>query len=453
MSFNTDLLTVNRLDVIFKFLYLRFKKTSPIFAKQLYHDHIKIITNGLFKEIDNQKKNFEDFIIEFENINKSIETLGFNSKISKIPISNDGSISNGAHRLASSLYNNIKVNTIQTSQNSHNYNYEFFRTRSLENHLLEFGVLNYLELTENNYLAIIWPSADKNIKYIHHFESILYEKKMSLNSNGAQNFVAQVYKDHKWVGSFKEGYSGAITKVAEAFKSFDEIHFIFFQMKSFDEVSKLKKKLRSLFAIGKASIHITDNNKETIELGKIILNPNSLHFLNNSKPYVFESLFKKLKKFKKLLNDNNINLEDIVLTSSTILGIYGYREPSDIDFLSAENFDFNQSLQSHNYLIDYYETDKNELIYNPKFHFYFSDFKFLSLDEIKKFKKNRNEIKDRLDLELLKRKQSFNKTLFLLSLKNKINKSKFQFIAIMIPLSKKYKFYNFAKWIYKKITN
>ena len=59
MSFNTDLLTVNRLDVIFKFLYLRFKKTSPIFAKQLYHDHIKIITNGLFKEIDNQKKNFE----------------------------------------------------------------------------------------------------------------------------------------------------------------------------------------------------------------------------------------------------------------------------------------------------------------------------------------------------------------------------------------------------------
>ena len=224
-------------------------------------------------------------------------------------------------------------------------------------------------------------------------------------------------------------------------------------MKGFDEVTKFKNKLTNLFAIRKASIHITDNNKETIELGKIILNPNSLHFLNNSKPYVFESVFKKLKELKKLLNHNNINLEDIVLTSSTILGIFGYREPSDIDFLSAKDFDLNQTLQSHNYLIDFYKKDKNELIYNPMYHFYYSDFKFISLDEIKKFKKNRNEIKDRLDLELIKRKQSFNKTIFLLKLRNSFNKSKFKFIAFMIPVSKKFKFYNFAKWIYKKITN
>ena len=187
MSFNIDLLTTNRLDVIFKFLYLKFKKSSPRFAKQLYYDHIKIITNGLFKEIDNQKRNFDDFITEFENINKSIETLGFNSKISKIPISNDGSITNGAHRLASSLFNDVNVKTIQTNQLSHNYNYKYFKKRALENHLLEFGVLNYLLLTENNYLAIIWPSADKNIEYMQFFSDILYDKKMSLNSNGAQN--------------------------------------------------------------------------------------------------------------------------------------------------------------------------------------------------------------------------------------------------------------------------
>lgn len=453
MSFDRNLLTTNRLDVIFKFLYLKFKKTSPRFAKQLYHDHIKIITNGLFEEKDNGKKRFNDFIDVFEVINKSIETEGFNTKISKIPISNDGSISNGAHRLASSLFNDVNVKTIQTNQQSHNYNYKFFKDRALENHLLEFGVLNYLLLTENNFLAIIWPSADKNIDYMKFFSDILYDKKMSLNSDGAQNFVAQVYKDYNWIGSFKEGYSGAITKVAEAFKNFGDIHFIFFKMKSFDEVSKLKNKLRNLFAIGKASIHITDNNKETIELGKIILNPNSLHFLNNSKPYVFESVFKKLNELKKLLHHNNINLDDIVLTSSTILGIYGYREPSDIDFLSAEDFNLNQSLQSHNYLIDYYKKDKNELIYNPRYHFYYSDFKFISLDEIIKFKKNRNEIKDRLDLELIKRKQSFNKTIFLLKLRNSLNKSKFKLIAFMIPLSKKYNFYNFAKWIYKKITN
>ena len=35
-------------------------------------------------------------------------------------------------------------------------------------------------------------SADKNKEYMQFFSDVLYDKKMSLNSNGAQNFVAQV---------------------------------------------------------------------------------------------------------------------------------------------------------------------------------------------------------------------------------------------------------------------
>ena len=87
----------------------------------------------------------------------------------------------------------------------------------MSNNLIELAILEFISLTKNNFLAIIWPSANKSIHYINEFSNILYQKKIILNAKGAQNFVAQVYKEHKWLGDFSDGYSGAYTKVSQAF--------------------------------------------------------------------------------------------------------------------------------------------------------------------------------------------------------------------------------------------
>lgn len=449
MSNNKDLLTVNRLDVIFKLLYLKLKKNSPKLALQLYHDHVKIITNGLFEEKDNGKKCFKDFLNEFENINQSIENHGFNSKISRIPLSIDGSISNGAHRLASSLFNDIEVNTTNTSQKSHNYNYEFFKTRAIENHLLELGILTYISLTENNFLAIIWPSADRNIKYINYFDNILYEKKLILNSNGAQNFVAQVYKKHKWLGDFENGYSGAITKVSKVYNRNNPIHLIFFKEKSLKKVNLKKEKLRNIFSIGKSSIHITDNQEETLDLATLLLNENSQNFLNASKPYKFKSLFSKLKSLKEDLERNNFDSNDIVLTGSTTLGIYGIREPKDVDYLSSYIDLFSEEYQNHKSQIKYYSTPIEDLIYDSKNYFTFNGFKFLCLEKLKEFKENRNEEKDKMDLMLMENQKIKLTNNINYYIRNTLTEYKFKIIALIIPISKKFKFYRFAKKVYK----
>ena len=97
------------------------------------------------------------------------------------------------------------------------------------------------------------------------------------------------------VSDFSDGYSGAYTKVSQAFSSFSEIHLIFFKEKSLEKVNKIKISLREKFNIDKASIHITDNNNETYDLAKLILNDNSIHFLNNAIPYKFQDLFNNLK--------------------------------------------------------------------------------------------------------------------------------------------------------------
>ena len=45
------LLTGNRIDVIFKILYLRLHHLgAKKIANRLYNDHIKLITNGVYKE-------------------------------------------------------------------------------------------------------------------------------------------------------------------------------------------------------------------------------------------------------------------------------------------------------------------------------------------------------------------------------------------------------------------
>lgn len=449
MAFDRKLLSSNRLDVIFKYLALKLKKDAPDLARKIYYDHIKIITNGLFVEIDNNKKDFQDFEDAFNFLEGEIKNNGFDKKISKIPLSREGTIVNGAHRLAISLFYNKSVSILQTSQESHNYNYLYFKTRGLTQNILELGVLNQISLTSNNYLAIIWPISNKNIIYTNEFKDILYEKKVLLNANGAQNFIAQVYKKHKWLGDFENGYSGAITKVSQVFKRNHPIHLIFFKEKSLKKVNYTKEKLRNAFSIGKSSIHITDNQQETFDLANLVLNDKSEHFLNYSKPYEFKSLFKKLKSLKDDLERNKLDPNDLVLTGSTTMGIYGIREPKDVDYLSNYVNLNSDDYQNHKSQIKYYSQPIENLIYDSQNYFTFNDFKFLCIRELKKFKERRNEEKDKMDVILIE-KQKLKKSIFLkFYFKNILSEYKFKIIALIIPISKKFGFYSIAKRIYK----
>ena len=237
---------------------------------------------------------------------------------------------------------------------------------------MEIGVSEYLNLTRNNYLAIIWPSADKKIKYLKYFNEIIYIKKIILNPTGAQNFVAEVYKNHEWVGDFEKGYNGAISKVNKTFKNYSYVHLILFKDKSFSNVIKTKDQLRKKFGINKASIHITDNDDETVHLGKIILNQNSINFINKAIPYKFISTFNLLKDLKNHINKKQISLESFVLVGDIVLGVYGIKKTELVNYISCFNLDNDLIFfKSSNAKIDLINQNIEELIYNPKYYFRF----------------------------------------------------------------------------------
>ena len=447
-----QLLTVNRIDVIFKILHLKLKELGVTkTSNQIYNEHINIITNGLYAEEGSIKNSLLDYVNEFQKITNSIKLKGFDKTISKIPLAEDGSISNGSHRLAASIYLNIpEVKVEKTENKKHVYDCNFFIKRGINKDLIELAVLEFLNLTENNYLAIIWPSANKKVNYLDVFSEIIYDKKLILNPRAAQSFVAEIYKEHKWVGSFEDGYGGAISKVSETFKNYSSLHLIFFKENSLKKVQQTKKLLRRKFNIGKASIHITDNSIETMDIGNIVLNDNSIHFMKYGIPYKFSSIFNNLKLFRELLIKKKIDINSLVISGDTVMSIYGIKSSNTIEYLSIKPIDI-QVKNFHNEMIkiNYYDEQIEELIYNPKNYFYFSGFKFLKLDLIEKFKIKRKKPEDYLDLKLINKINSPKQIKFKVHLLELLQNYKFKFIGFIIPIAKKLKFYNIAKQLYK----
>ena len=77
----------------------------------------------------------------------------------------------------------------------------------------------------------------------------------------------------------------------------------------------------------------------------------------------------------------------------------------DVDYLlhSKSKIKYNfKHINSHKSEEGFYNQEVEQLIYNPKFHFNFCDLKFISFEELMKFKKKRNERKDINDYKIMK---------------------------------------------------
>ena len=394
-----NLLTSTRFDLAFKLLYLEMLDKKVNFSKNVYREHIRAFSLGRFKEPGQLEKNsIEKYIESFLDTLKDIKTNGFNSSQSLVPLSRNGSIANGSHRVASAIFLEQEVECVSLEAKDHIYDYKFFFYRNVSREQLDLATTKFVEYADNVYIAFVWPTAvghDSELEDV--IPNIVYRRDVKLSANGAHNLLSQIYYGEPWLGSVDNNFSGSKGKLVECFKTFDPVRVIAFQAKSLDEVLNIKERVRKLFNVGKHSIHITDTKEEAVRVARIVFNENSIHFLNYAQPNKYRSTHSKLKKFREFLVKNKINNDDIILDSGIVLSLYGLRVASDIDYLASdkvivENDD--EELEYHDEELEYHDEEKAELIYNPKFYFYFNDMKFISFNQLYKMKKNRAEQKD-----------------------------------------------------------
>lgn len=119
-----NLISKYRYDVFIKYYYVQAYVTNKnyILAKKIYLNHINSFNH--FIEPDGKKNTADDFINSF---NKLIDDIKNTDKIKTIiPVTKNGEIIDGAHRLAIALYLNKKVRFAIFDLLDANYSKDFF---------------------------------------------------------------------------------------------------------------------------------------------------------------------------------------------------------------------------------------------------------------------------------------------------------------------------------------
>lgn len=401
-----DFLTSDRIDVAAKLLFIDYLNCSVDFYRDVYKDHLRVITLGSFKEYGSlTKHSYLDFEEEYKSIVNSIYEKGFSIDQSIIPLALNGSIANGAHRLAASIYHGKKVSIINTNSISQNFNYDFFFKRGMPRLFVEAMCKKYTDIQKNVRLAVVWPVAQGKESEIEDIlGEILYSNCINVSRNSLHTIVCEVYKDEVWLGNISDRFIGAMGKVIPCYLKNSPLRLYLFQSDSNETVLEKKEAIRSLYSIDKHSVHMTDTHEDTVRLVKFFLNPNFQFHIDHLDPFKFSSIHNLISSFKKTISDNNLEIDRFVIGGSALISLLGARKANDLDFISDidENIltgiTANEGISLHNSELNYYDMTVRDLLYDPRNYFYYQGVKFLSIERLTLMKVRRGEVKDRNDL-------------------------------------------------------
>ncbi|MBR1796129.1 hypothetical protein IJ765_02620 [Candidatus Saccharibacteria bacterium] len=403
-KYGVDLLVPRRIDLVAKYMLLLFKnkKIKSDLAKNVYRKHIEAFSDGRFYEPDSQTKtNYDAFLTEYDKLFHSIKKNSFNPKTSLIPVGNDGVIINGAHRVAISIFLNSTVYLLDINDHSGpHYNYRYFTQRHLGENYLDFLTLNYMKITRRpTFVICLWPKATSMNKLpecerlINRKTDVIYKKELPLKKLGLKNFMMHLYHTEKWVGAGKNNYVGAYGKADSCYTKKSNTILYFVEAKNLDTILKLKEDIRSIYNVGKHSVHITDTPEEAMLAANLTLNPNSVSVLNNGYPGKLNAKLDRLREY-------STKTERAILNPLYTLQYFGYTTEAVSE--------------------DFYDVSKlqKDVEYDINNFFYYRGFKFFSPEYAKelcndKYRKEFDAITQLNKISIkAKVKESFSKNLY-----------------------------------------
>ena len=378
-----DLLTHKRFDVAIKHMYA--SDLSSNYYKNAYKEHLKVWNN--FHEGTPRKRGFQDFDDAFKSIINNVVD-------EPIPVNPDGHITNGGHRLAAALYHQRPIN-IRNTNPDENYHiecdYKFFIKKGLSQSIMERAAIEYAKLKSNSHVACLFPIAhtriDEVMNIMNEYSNVFYQSTVDLNSIGQLGLMKEIYFVEGWANE-----EGIKRKGNQCFRDESKVTFVLIDAKDLEAVKEMKAKIRKLFNVGNHSVHISDFHEDAIRIAKTVFNKNSIHFLNNRKNVLFP-------KYKELIASAKRD-DNIVITGSSVLSLYGLRDCKDLDRIYYKD----APSDSHNqYLETLYKLSLDDVINDPRYYLHYQGFKYVSLKVIKNMKMLRNEPKDIVDVELIEK--------------------------------------------------
>ena len=291
-----------RIDLICKLFYIecREKKRDLTFAKELYTEHLRAFSEGTFKEPGNEEKDsLEKYFDTFDCLIDEIKVNGFDASKSVIPVSDNGVILDGSHRVAIAIYYHIELPIVRIHGIEPCYDTAYFQRNGLKRIYLDFMIDQYIRRKEQTYVVCLWPAGydeeknkmtDATLRQAAH---IVYRKEILFSYSGIKQLVTQVYHHQSWTCGIDNAFSGVEGKAKPCYAKNKITTVYVIEDISHPEIVELKSKIRDIYQIENHSIHITDTKDEAIEAAELLFNENSIHFANYGDPYVFWDFVKE----------------------------------------------------------------------------------------------------------------------------------------------------------------
>jgi len=406
-NFNPTL-TFNRFDVAFKLMYLQSFSTDEKseFSMKCYKEHLKAFSLGTFREPGNsQKRNFDSYLHVFHQLTSDMKEQGFDPNKSLVPLANDGSILNGAHRTSIGIYLNKQLSVLKTNLPPANFDFKFFKRRGVSNEILDAATQIFIKYDNTCHIALIWPSAEGFDKLLEEkFLHIIYFKQVNLTPKGAHNLISQVYKGETWLGSRHHHFPGIKGKQVQCFAKKGALRVYVFQSNTIDNVLGIKNEIRDIFKIGKHSIHITDTHDEAIELGQLLFNENSIHALNNATLTKYPEITQEICHFYHLIVASSLKTEKFILTPDITMAIYGLKKTSSLDFFTTYQQTITKHLNSpYAKQIELWpdRLSADYILNNPNCYFWYNGLKIYSVKQAAKLISMSNSKNSKYDAKRL----------------------------------------------------
>lgn len=299
-------LNARRFDVIVKSVYAYFfliMKNVPKCIQNAYVEHLRVWNN--FREYCNdldprwsdyykkceEKKTKKDFITSFHRTMECIEKEGFNLSLSQIPLSKNGVIANGAHRLATGVILSKKMYFQQLNYRFNRiWDFLFFQDRGLsttvtDTVLMEWMKIQYkLKLLSQVSIISLFTDSARDATNIRHIvrhklsrdEMILYEKSLMVTNLDISYLNSLIFANESIFGTTMH----RLKMKVPTFR-LNRAYFFFCFGKNKEEIIRNSAWKPYEQMCRNCSVHILDKPESNLVLASMILNNGTLQYIYN----------------------------------------------------------------------------------------------------------------------------------------------------------------------------
>jgi hypothetical protein len=353
-----------RFDLLAKVIYAKHREKGVAcqWPRALYVEHLRVL-NGCHEQIPH-KDGIDDFVRGFDDLLDSVRQYGYSSDVPPVPVGRDGSLLNGAHRVAACLtyVRPVPVECLETP--GFDFSAAWFHTFAkhvgggLAPKWADAMALEYCRLMPDSTRLILIPANVPSYRglvlRLRDTNKLIYARAARINVGGCSRIFRLAFHTN---GRDRDG-----KQLSPGIEGARDYRVILCDVAGSGDIATFCE----LAGINCADACVTVNGDQTIELAQYLLNENSLAWINRQTWPDFATIASIVKQYGAAIKRLQIPPDDCCAVNEAMCGSRD-RTLNLVYFRSGSTWSLAGEPTAR---------DEQELIFNPAMHFYCCGLKF-----------------------------------------------------------------------------